>query len=75
MVWKTEFRCTFCRTPVSYHTAMHSHGRCPHCGVKARNACTIMDTTEHAYKEERTTYGLGFWPLGRTDIERVYLED
>jgi len=48
--WQTEYRCVSCKKPVTYEQKMRSHGRCPLCGYKDAEACTIMKTTERAYR-------------------------
>ncbi len=48
--WFTEYRCVECKKPINEIDKMYSDGRCPHCGFKHKNACTIVKTTEHAVK-------------------------
>ncbi len=46
----TTRHCINCKKKVSFRTKMYSMGRCPHCGYKGMDACTIMDTIER-YEE------------------------
>lgn len=50
MTWKTEFYCVFCNHIISWRERMYSYGRCPYCGKKHENACTVMETYEKAYR-------------------------
>ena len=64
MTWHTEYRCVHCSKPMTYNTRMDSHGRCPFCGVK-KSQGTIVDTTEHAYREVRCGKWWQFWKYKR----------
>lgn len=61
MKWHTEFRCVSCAKPVSFFVKMDSHGRCPHCGHKGKDAGTVMNTTEHVYRLVPTGAWWQFW--------------
>jgi hypothetical protein len=82
-MWKTEYRCIECKKPMSYNTMMYSHGRCPMCGYKHPRACTIVECTEHGYKDETIVSQASvrpkwweFWkPTFQAQTKRVYRED
>jgi|GEM_PF-4213251 len=59
--WKTEYRCINCTSTVSFNTRMNSMGRCPHCGHKDSQSCTVMRVTEHAYRLARKGKWWQFW--------------
>ena len=69
-MWRTEYRCESCKRAVSDHTKMYSNGRCPLCGYKGSSACTMMDVTEHAYRNVRCGPWWAFWKT-----RREYKED
>lgn len=50
MSWRNGWRCVSCKTEVSWHVKMNSHGRCPVCGHKGEQSSTIMDTEDFAYE-------------------------
>lgn len=59
--WHTEYRCVGCKTTVSHHTKMYSHGRCPSCGYKSENTCAIMETKEIPYRLVSNAKWWQFW--------------
>lgn len=65
-----ELRCVHCQHPMSKHTMMYSSGRCPYCGFKHPNACTIVKCTEHPYRVEKAGSFLFFFPR----YKRVFIE-
>lgn len=67
-MWRTEYRCEDCRVAMSYSVMMSSGGRCRNCGYKGKNACTIVDCTEHAYRLE-TTFS---WKFPFVHTRRIY---
>jgi len=55
--WKTAYFCVKCDGQITYYIKMDNHGRCPLCGYKHPDACTIVETYEKAcrylnYKKE-----------------------
>lgn len=50
-MYKTLFFCINCNEELTYKQKMYSYGRCPKCGFKDKNAATIVQTYEKAYKE------------------------
>ena len=44
--WTSCYRCSECKTPVSWSTMMCSSGTCPHCGHT--NPGTVIDCDEGA---------------------------
>lgn len=48
--WINKYFCKYCEHILSFEEKMDSHGRCPYCGKKGPNACTIIDTIEKAVK-------------------------
>jgi len=65
--WRTEYRCVKCKCRMSDGVKMYSSGRCPGCGYKAPGACTIVSTTEHAYRHIKT--GGWIWPFATYEKE------
>lgn len=59
--WRTGWKCVHCDGSISYGTKMSSHGRCPLCGYRAIGACTIVETTEYAYRLLPRTKWWRFW--------------
>lgn len=57
MRYTHRHRCVNCKTYLSHHVVMYSHGRCPACGYKGPNACTIVDTIEEV------GFWKGWWPF------------
>jgi len=70
MSWKTEYRCVNCEAVLGEFVRMYSDGRCPECGFKGKSAGTIVDTTEHAYRNKRGGRWWQFWK----QPSRVYLQ-
>ena len=70
-MWKTAYFCTNCHGEVSWRTKMDSDGRCPLCGYKGKDACTIMDTKETAYKLVRINPFYKFW---KPKFKRVWAD-
>lgn len=57
MKYKTIWFCIECDHKLTDHERMYSHGRCPYCGFKHKDACTIVKTREEAKRiEEKKWY-------------------
>ena len=64
--WFTIHRCVECKERLSGTQVMYSGGRCPHCGHKAPEACTIVSTVESAARRTKLPWW-NFW--GKTTIQ------
>jgi predicted RNA-binding Zn-ribbon protein involved in translation (DUF1610 family) len=73
--WKTAWYCVSCKERLNEDERYWSHGRCPHCGFKSKNACTIVESYERAYRiiELDSIPWWKFWAEPRTKIE--YMEE
>ena len=63
--WFSVYRCTECEKAVSHYTKMMSNGRCPMCGYKGYDACTIVNTYETAARRVYPTW----WKFWKYTIE------
>jgi DNA-directed RNA polymerase subunit RPC12/RpoP len=51
--WLSAYFCALCDGEMSWGAMMDSpagHGRCPHCGQKHKDACTIVECKERGYR-------------------------
>lgn len=58
--WFTLYRCVGCKGELSYTTMMYSEGRCPLCGFKHPDACTIVECSESAARRVYPSWW-NFW--------------
>ena len=63
--WRHSIHCVKCDQEMSDSTKMYSSGRCPYCGHKGRNAVTIVDTYERAY---RNLYMKPLWMFWQSPV-------
>ena len=45
--------CKYCEEKLTTNQVMYSEGRCPLCGIKGENACTVVDIDEEAIWVEK----------------------
>lgn len=70
-MYLTAWFCKNCDHEMTFSVKMGSYGRCPYCGNKGINACTIIDTYEKAYKLKKIN---PIWMFWKKTFEREYLE-
>ena len=61
-MYKTAWFCSSCEGELTDTQRMYSYGRCPLCGHKHERACTIVHTTDRAYKEVEVPSGEWYKP-------------
>lgn len=61
MKWKIEYRCSECRSVLSYKEVIYSLGMCPCCGFKHPFAVTVVNVTEHPYRLVKEGKWWQFW--------------